>query len=103
MAGKSGRKRIAINVTARLRGRAAVAQRKRRMERTGWLCERCKKKGKTRPAHVVDHIVPLAKGGTDEDSNTRNLCNDCHYEVGGEQFGHRVKRQISVDGWPVEG
>jgi 5-methylcytosine-specific restriction protein A len=50
---------------------------------------------------VVDHIKPLAHGGSDEDDNTRNLCGDCHYEVGGEQFGHRIKPKIGEDGWPV--
>jgi 5-methylcytosine-specific restriction protein A len=48
----------------------------------------------------VDHIIPLALGGTDEDSNTRNLCKPCHDEVTAEQFGHRQKRAIGPDGWP---
>lgn len=87
-------------MTERLRGRAAVEQRKRRLQRTNGLCERCQAKGLTKAANVVDHIVPLAKGGTDEDSNTRNLCHECHYEVGGEQFAHRIKPKIGKDGWP---
>lgn len=87
----------------RLRGRAAVAQRKRRLERTHYLCERCAERGVTRVADVVDHVKPLALGGDDSDDNTRNLCNDCHYEVGGEQFGYRVKQRITLSGWPEEG
>jgi 5-methylcytosine-specific restriction protein A len=63
--------------TPRLRGRAAVAQRKRRLQRTNGLCERCLEKGKVRIAKVVDHIKPLAFGGSDEDGNTQNLCSDC--------------------------
>ncbi len=85
----------------RLRGRAAVAQRKRRMVRTLGLCERCDAKGLTKVATVVDHILPLAKGGSDEDSNTRNLCKPCHDEVTAEQFGHKVKQPIGLDGWPL--
>jgi 5-methylcytosine-specific restriction protein A len=91
-----------VTATPRLRGRAAVEQRKRRMKRTHGLCELCESKGRVRAADVVDHIVPLKKGGTDEDENTRNLCDECHRLVTAEQFGHRVKRRIATDGWPVE-
>jgi len=53
-------------------------------------------------ANVVDHIIPLAHGGSDEDSNTRNLCDPCHAKVTAEQFGHKApKKQIGLDGWPV--
>ena len=89
-------------MTNRIRGRKGVALRKARLERTNRLCERCQAKGRTEIAKVVDHIIPLALGGLDVDDNTRNLCHDCHYEVGGEQFGHKVKRQIGRDGWPAE-
>jgi 5-methylcytosine-specific restriction protein A len=86
----------------RKRGDAAVKQRKRRMERTKWLCEDCKAEGRYVPAKVVDHIKPLALGGSDEDSNTRNLCHSHHQIRTAEQFGHRKKVKIGVDGWPVE-
>lgn len=89
------------HITERLRGRAGQAQRKRRLARTHGLCERCQAKGRTKPATVVDHIKPLALGGSDEDSNTRNLCTPCHDEVTAEQFGHRRKVEIGRDGWPV--
>jgi len=72
----------------RLRGRAGQRQRARRLRRTNGLCERCQAEGRTALAVVVDHIKPLALGGSDEDSNTRNLCRDCHLEVTAEQFGH---------------
>ncbi len=85
----------------RLRGRAGQRQRKRRLERTNGLCERCDKQGVTRLATVVDHIQPLALGGSDEDRNTRNLCGPCHDEVTGEQFGHRVVQAVGSDGWPT--
>jgi 5-methylcytosine-specific restriction protein A len=57
-------------------------------------------RGITRAAAVVDHIVPLAKGGSDEDANTRNLCKQCHNDVTAEQFGHRKKIAVGSDGWP---
>lgn len=86
----------------RLRGRAGVRQRTLRKQRTHYLCEMCLAKGRTEPATVVDHIIPLSKGGSDEDSNTRNLCRQCHLEVTAEQFGLRKPRQpIGADGWPT--
>lgn len=72
----------------RLRGRAGQKQRQRRLDRTDGLCERCQAKGIVRLADEVDHINPLALGGSDADSNTRNLCKPCHDEVTAEQFGH---------------
>lgn len=35
----------------------------------------------------VDHIVPVADGGTDDPANLRLLCIPCHIEVGYEQRG----------------
>ena len=84
----------------RLRGRAGVEQRKRRLARTNGLCEMCEAKGVTRAATVVDHIKPLALGGTDEDDNTRNLCDRHHDEVTRDQFGQRQRQTIGEDGWP---
>ncbi|WP_332717369.1 HNH endonuclease [Pelagibacterium mangrovi] len=74
--------------TPRLRGRAGVKQRHRRMLRTNYMCELCQAKDIITIATVVDHVVPLALGGTDDDSNTRNLCDEHHRQVTAEQFGH---------------
>lgn len=95
--------------TPRLRGRAGQAQRKRRLQRTNGLCERClgigrwkgKGTGRVTPAKVVNHIVPLSHGGSDDDENTENLCRDCDKLVTAEQFGHRYKPAIGVDGRPI--
>jgi 5-methylcytosine-specific restriction protein A len=89
----------------RLRGRAGQAQRLRRLKRTNGLCEHCHKAGRTRAATVVDHIKPLALGGSDLDSNTRNLCDEHHREVTAEQFGHQVargKRGVDANGKPLD-
>ena len=94
MAGSTGR------ITPRLRGRAAVVQRERRLRRTHGLCELCLERNLVIPATVVDHTIPLAKGGSDEDDNTRNLCDPCHAKVTAQQFGHKPKVEIGLDGWP---
>lgn len=95
----------------RLRGSAAVKQRKRRLARTNHLCERCqgagrfkgKGTGRVSIATVVNHIIPLAHGGSDDDSNTENLCRECDLIVTAEQFGLKApKKRIGLDGWPTE-
>lgn len=70
----------------RLRGRAGQKQRLRRLKRTNGLCEMCLAAGRITEATRVDHIKPLELGGSDEDENTRNLCQPHHLEVTAEQF-----------------
>ncbi len=60
----------------RLRGRAGMAQRQRRLDRTNGLCEMCLAEGRTKAATIVDHKLALALGGSDDDENTQNLCDD---------------------------
>jgi 5-methylcytosine-specific restriction protein A len=88
------------NTDGRLRGRRAVAQRKRRLEAEP-LCRDCLAKGITELATVPDHIIPIAKQGKDEDSNIRCLCAACHLKRTAEQFGHKAKLAIGIDGWPI--
>lgn len=90
-------------MTDRLRGRAGVKQRERRLRRTNYLCEHCTAEGKVMIATVVNHKTPLAHGGTDDDSNTENLCRQHDLEVTAEQFGYKKPKQpIGVDGWPLD-
>ena len=63
----------------------------------------CKAKGLTTLATVPDHIIPLTKGGTEDASNIRCLCAECHRDATAHQFGHRVRQAIGADGWPVQG
>lgn len=99
--GLSGYRSCQQSVTERLRGRRAVEVRKRRLTRTNGLCEHCLKQGRYVPATVVDHVKPLAHGGSDDDSNTRNLCDEHHRKVTAGQFGKRYRPRIGVDGWPI--
>ena len=42
------------------------------------LCRRCAAEGRARPATEVDHVVPLARGGTHAAGNLQPLCKPCH-------------------------
>ncbi len=84
----------------RPRGRRAVEQRLRRL-RAEPLCRDCASVGIVREATVPDHIVPLARGGSDEDSNIRCLCADCHAKRTAEQFGQRRTVAVGPDGGPI--
>lgn len=87
--------------TPRLRGRKAVEQRNRRLTRTNYLCEDCIAIGLVTLATIVDHIIPLSKGGPDTDENTRNLCDEHNRKRTAEQFGHRYRALVGKDGWPA--
>lgn len=54
-----------------------VVTKRRVLERDGYACVQC---GATAPLEV-DHIVPLAGGGSNEMSNLRTLCRACHRRV----------------------
>lgn len=88
----------------RQRGRAGQKQRLRRLARTNGLCEHCEKVGRTSLATVVNHITPLIQGGSDEDSNTENLCRPCDVIATAKQFGFaKPAGQVGVgrDGRPT--
>ncbi len=55
------------------------------------LCRRCATLGRTTPAVMVDHILPIADGGAvlDED-NLQSLCIRCH---GIKTSGDLLKRR----------
>ena len=47
------------------------------------LCRECKKQGYVMPAKVVDHIIPLRQGGTNEEKNLQSLCVQHHNQKTG--------------------
>lgn len=71
----------------RIRGRAGQRIRQRRLARTDGLCEHCLEEGRTEIAIVVNHKIPLARGGEDVDDNTENLCSRHDDIVTAQQFG----------------
>ena len=69
------------------------------------LCRPCAQAGRATAAQHVDHIVPKAKGGTDDMDNLQPICVACHDEKteaeAAEAQGRRLRPAIGVDGWPV--
>ena len=50
------------------------------------LCEECERKNIVTVANMVDHIVPINKGGEPLDiSNLQSLCNRCHNQKSGRE------------------
>ena len=47
------------------------------LRRDGYMCRRC-----GAPAHHVDHVVPLARGGSDHEVNLQALCESCNLAKG---------------------
>ncbi len=45
------------------------------------LCEKCLEEGRFRPLDEVHHIIPVNKGGTNEDINLMSLCRSCHQKI----------------------
>lgn len=68
-----------MKATPRKRGRAG--QRDRAVVMTEEpLCRVCLKNGVTRATAIVDHVKPLAWGGSDDRSNKQGLCKPHHDE-----------------------
>ena len=66
------------DVVERKRGSAGVRDRDRIRRRDCGLCQECKRNGRVAMGAAVDHIVPLWKGGSDDDANKELLCAPCH-------------------------
>jgi 5-methylcytosine-specific restriction protein A len=48
------------------------------MTRDAGLCQPCQAAGRVTIAAQVDHIVPKARGGTDDPGNLQAICRQCH-------------------------
>ena len=66
------------------------------------LCRMCAAKSIVRAATERDHVVPLSKGGTDDDSNIQPLCSPHNAKKMLIDRGFRVRPQVSLDGWPID-
>jgi 5-methylcytosine-specific restriction endonuclease McrA len=56
--------------------------RQRILQRDGYVCQMCG----VEEANSVDHIVPRAAGGSDEEWNLQTLCTSCNSSKGGRFF-----------------
>lgn len=74
--------------TARTRGRAWQDTRARILQRDAFTCASC---GRVHLSHQVDHVTPLHKGGSNDDSNLQTLCVQCHQVKTSKEARHRSK------------
>jgi 5-methylcytosine-specific restriction endonuclease McrA len=78
---------------------AWLSKRKNVLRRDGYLCQECKRYGKTTPATEVHHIIPLEwcliyyVALALESSNLISLCNKCH-----DKMHDRVSRKLTASG-----
>ena len=66
------------------------------------LCEMCLDVGITRAADQIDHIVPIFKGGTDDEDNLQPICVEHHRKNPAQDLGIIYRPPIGRDGWPIE-
>ncbi|MBM9615321.1 HNH endonuclease [Desulfobulbus rhabdoformis] len=86
--GKLGRSKTAP-VVKRQRGGSWKRIRLRILKRDGYLCQECQRMGRVTMATDVDHVTPLADGGTDDDKNLQSLCGVCHKKKTREENSRR--------------
>lgn len=67
------------------------------------LCVHCQSKGGVSLATELDHILPLFKGGVDDETNLQGLCKPCHDAKTAQDMGYSYtpRKTIGADGWPV--
>jgi 5-methylcytosine-specific restriction endonuclease McrA len=63
----------------------------------------CKQEGYFVRGEEVDHVIPLHKGGKDDESNFQTLCVMCHDRKTRLDLGQRVRVAVGADGWPLGG
>jgi 5-methylcytosine-specific restriction protein A len=69
---------VGAGMVQRKRGSAGVKDRNNIKRRDCGLCQECRRQARVSIGRVVDHIVPLWNGGSDEDENKELLCDPCH-------------------------
>ena len=59
-------------------------------------CEECFKKGIIVPVDEVHHILPLAEGGSHDESNLISLCKTCHAKIHGKNGDYQGSKKHRV-------
>lgn len=83
------RQRLASHQVERIRGRASQRRRERLLSANP-LCVVCERAGRIAAATELDHVVPLWKGGSEDDSNMQGLCSTCHAEKSAREAAERA-------------
>ena len=66
------------------------------------LCALCLANGRAAVALELDHILPLSKGGSNDECNLQGLCPPCHAAKTAIDLNYGERVTIGVDGWPIE-
>ena len=66
------------------------------------LCRRCHERGATTKADVTDHIMPKAKGGTNDWSNLQSLCFSCHNSAKQSEERLGYAKGCDANGTPLD-
>lgn len=90
------------NTDGRLRGSAGVARRLRIWAKSPY-CAMCGRLTNYPDGFQVDHILPLHKGGEDEDANLQVLDIECHDKKTLADKGLRERTEFSAEGRVVWG
>ena len=77
--------------------------RRERWLRANPLCLHCEREGRVGAGQIVDHIIPLAKGGADDESNLQSLCREHAKAKDRIDFGWKPVYGCDVDGMPLPG
>lgn len=78
LAGALGPRSPRVRKPPKPRAGVTITVRARIMERDGFTCRRCGHGVPDGVKLVVDHIVPVSRGGTSVDSNLQTLCRECN-------------------------
>lgn len=62
-------------------------------------CARCIESGQLRPAHEVDHVVPLWAGGAEADSNRSAINRGCHKLKTAAEAAMRAAGAFDAEPW----
>ena len=84
----------------RQRGRTLMRLRARLL-RANPLCVMCKREGRIAAAEELDHVVPLHRGGSNDESNLQGLCKRCHLAKSNAERNAKPKGG-DVNGMPTD-
>lgn len=74
--------------------------RKQVLKRDQHLCQPCHIEGRLTVANQVDHIIPKARGGTDDPTNLQAICGWCHKKKTANEG--RYRKGCDAEGNPVD-